>query len=60
VLKVIRTRYEGAIIGYQLEGEVADGRMGGTATLGGGTEGHAGPVNLAQFGAGEWHAVRLS
>jgi D-glucosaminate-6-phosphate ammonia-lyase len=54
------TRYEGAIIAYQLEGEVANGRMGGTATLGGGTDGHAGPVNLAQFGAGAWQAVRLT
>jgi len=54
------TRYEGAIISYQLDGEVADGRMGGKAVLGGGMEGHVGPVNLAQFGTGEWQAIRLS
>jgi hypothetical protein len=54
------TRYEGAVISYQLDGEVANGRMGGKVMLGGGMEGHVGPVNLAQFGSGEWQAVRLN
>jgi L-seryl-tRNA(Ser) seleniumtransferase len=60
VRMIFTTQYEGAIIAYQLEGEVTNGQMGGTATLGGGTHGHAGPVNLAQFGAGAWAAVRLT
>jgi D-glucosaminate-6-phosphate ammonia-lyase len=54
------TRYEGAVISYQLDGEVMNGRMGGKVMLGGGMEGHVGPVNLAQFGSGEWQAVRLA
>ena len=54
------TRYEGAVISYQLDGEVANGRMRGKVMLGGGMEGHVGPVNLAQFGTGDWQAVRLN
>lgn len=53
------TRYEGAIISFRLDGKVANGRMGGKVVLGGGMEGHVGPVNLAQFGTGQWEAVRL-
>jgi hypothetical protein len=54
------TRYEGSIIAYNFKGEVTDGRMGGEVSLGSGTEHHQGPVNFAQFGTGEWRAVRLA
>jgi uncharacterized pyridoxal phosphate-dependent enzyme len=54
------TRYEGSIIAYRFEGEVADGKMAGEVLLGSGTEHHQGPVNFAQFGTGQWQAVRLA
>jgi hypothetical protein len=54
------TRYEGSIIAYHFEGEVADGKMAGEVLLGSGTEHHQGPVNFAQFGTGQWQAVRLA
>lgn len=51
-------RYEGATIGYRLDGVVADGHMEGQVTLGSASDHHRGPVNLAQFGTARFHAER--
>jgi D-glucosaminate-6-phosphate ammonia-lyase len=53
-----RTRYEGATIFYTLNGAVADGRMQGTVALGSASDHHQGPINRAQFGTGQFQAVR--
>jgi hypothetical protein len=55
---IFRTRYEGATISYKLEGAVADGRMQGTVKLGSVSDHHQGPLNMAQFGTGQFQAVR--
>jgi D-glucosaminate-6-phosphate ammonia-lyase len=55
---VFRGRYEGAIIFYQLDGAVADGHMTGSVTLGSASDHHQGPINMAQFGSGQFEAVR--
>ncbi len=60
VQMTFKTHYEGSIIAYNFRGEVADGKMAGEVLLGSGTEHHQGPVNFAQFGTGEWRAVRLA
>lgn len=53
-----QTRYEGATIFYQLDGAIADGRMQGSVALGSASDHHQGPINRAQFGAGQFQAVR--
>ena len=53
-----RTRYEGATIFYQLDGAVTDGRMQGRVTLGSASDHHKGPLNMSQFGAGQFEGIR--
>jgi D-glucosaminate-6-phosphate ammonia-lyase len=53
-------RYEGARIMYRFDGAVADGAMSGRVTLGAASDTSPGPVNLAQFGTGEWRAERVA
>ncbi len=55
---IFRTRDEGATISDQLDGAVADGRMQGTVVLGSASDHHKGPINLTQFGTGQFQAVR--
>ncbi|WP_428483786.1 aminotransferase class V-fold PLP-dependent enzyme [Rhodopila sp.] len=50
--------HEGTMIAYHLDGCVADGRMQGSVTFGSMTHHHQGPINLAQFGPGEFQATR--
>jgi len=52
------TRHEGSAIAYRFEGRVQDGRMEGEVILGSATDNHRGPVNLSQFGKGQWQASR--
>ncbi len=52
------TRHEGSAIAYRFEGTVNDGRMAGDVFLGSATDHHRGPVNLSQFGKGQWQAER--
>ncbi len=52
------TRHEGSAIAYRFEGTVSDGRMQGEVFLGSATDNHRGPVNLSQFGKGQWQAER--
>jgi hypothetical protein len=52
------TRHEGSAIAYRFEGTVNDGRMEGDVFLGSATDHHRGPVNLSQFGKGQWQAER--
>jgi D-glucosaminate-6-phosphate ammonia-lyase len=55
------SRYEGSTISYLLDGEIRDGRMGGTALLGAANlQGGSGIVNRTQFGSGRWHATRVT
>ena len=55
---IFQTRYEGATIFYQLDGAVADGRMQGRVTLGSSSDHHKGPLNMSQFGAGQFEGMR--
>ncbi len=52
------TRHEGSAIAYRFEGIVNDGKMTGDVFLGSATDHHRGPVNLSQFGKGQWQASR--
>jgi hypothetical protein len=52
------TRHEGSAIAYRFEGTVEDGRMQGEVFLGSASDSHRGPVNLSQFGKGQWQASR--
>ena len=52
------TRHEGSAIAYRFEGTVSNGRMQGEVFLGSATDNHRGPVNLSQFGKGQWQAER--
>lgn len=52
------TRHEGSAIAYRFEGTVKNGRMEGDVFLGSATDHHRGPVNLSQFGKGQWQAER--
>ena len=52
------TRHEGSAIAYRFEGKVSDGKMAGEVILGSATDHHRGPVNLSQFGKGQWQAMR--
>jgi D-glucosaminate-6-phosphate ammonia-lyase len=54
------SRYEGSMIRYYFDGEIRDGRMGGTAVLGATTDQHDGIVNRGQFGTGSWQANRVA
>ena len=55
---IFQTRYEGATIFYQLDGAVTGGRMQGRVTLGSASDHHKGPLNMSQFGTGQFQAVR--
>lgn len=55
---IFQTRYEGATIFYQLDGAVTDGRMQGRVTLGSASDHHKGPLNMSQFGAGQFEGMR--
>jgi D-glucosaminate-6-phosphate ammonia-lyase len=52
------TRHEGSALAYRFEGTVSNGRMQGEVFLGSATDNHRGPVNLSQFGKGQWQAER--
>jgi hypothetical protein len=52
------TRHEGSAIAYRFEGTVTNGKMQGDVFLGSATDHHRGPVNLSQFGKGQWEAMR--
>jgi L-seryl-tRNA(Ser) seleniumtransferase len=52
------TRHEGSAIAYRFEGTVKNGTMQGDVFLGSATDNHRGPVNLSQFGKGQWQAER--
>jgi D-glucosaminate-6-phosphate ammonia-lyase len=52
------TRHEGSAIAYRFEGTLANGKMQGDVFLGSATDRHRGPVNLSQFGTGQWQASR--
>jgi len=54
------TRHEGSAIAYRFEGTIADGKMQGDVFLGSATDNHRGPVNLSQFGTGQWRASRAA
>ena len=54
------TRHEGSAIAYRFEGTVSDGTMQGAVFLGSATDSHRGPVNLSQFGTGQWEASRVA
>jgi seryl-tRNA(Sec) selenium transferase len=51
-------RHEGSAVAYRFEGTVTDGKMEGDVFLGSATDHHRGPVNLSQFGKGQWQASR--
>jgi hypothetical protein len=53
-------RHEGSAIAYRFEGKVDDDRMTGEVMLGSATDNHRGPVNLSQFGKGQWQAQRAA
>jgi D-glucosaminate-6-phosphate ammonia-lyase len=53
------SRYEGSTICYFFDGEIRDGRMGGTAMLGAASDQNHGVVNRSQFGPGRWEASRV-
>jgi uncharacterized pyridoxal phosphate-dependent enzyme len=54
------TRHEGSAIAYRFEGIVNNGKMAGDVFLGSATDSHRGPVNLSQFGKGQWQASRAA
>ncbi len=54
------TRHEGSAIAYRFEGTVRDDKMQGDVFLGSATDHHRGPVNLGQFGRGQWRALRAA
>jgi hypothetical protein len=53
-------RHEGSAIAYRFEGTVEAERMTGEVLLGSATDSHRGPVNLSQFGKGQWQAQRAA
>jgi seryl-tRNA(Sec) selenium transferase len=55
---IFLARYEGTTISYRLEGAVKNGRIEGSVALGSATDHHQGPINLSQFGIGQFQAVR--
>ncbi len=54
------SRYEANTLFYQFEGEVRDGAMSGTATLGAASDDSPGMLNRGQFGAARWRASRMT
>jgi D-glucosaminate-6-phosphate ammonia-lyase len=58
VLMEFEARHEGSAIAYRFEGTVDADRMTGEVLLGSATDSHRGPVNLSQFGKGQWQAER--
>ena len=52
--------HEGGMIAYRLDGSIADGQITGEVTLGSVSRHHQGPINMGQFGAGRFHAVRVA
>jgi D-glucosaminate-6-phosphate ammonia-lyase len=53
------SRYEASTICYFFDGEIRDGSMSGTATLGAASDQNHGIVNRSQFGTGRWQASRV-
>src|SRR6516162_4369954 len=53
------SRYEGSTICYFFDGEIRNGSMSGTATLGAASDQNHGIVNRSQFGPGRWQASRI-
>jgi D-glucosaminate-6-phosphate ammonia-lyase len=53
-------RHEGSAIAYRFEGKADADRMAGEVVLGSATDNHRGPVNLSQFGRGQWQAQRAA
>jgi len=60
IIMQFEARHEGSVLAYRFEGKVDADRMTGNVHLGSGTDGHRGPVNLGQFGDGQWQAQRLA
>ncbi len=60
VLMEFEARHEGSAIAYRFEGTVEAYRMSGEVLLGSATDAHRGPVNLSQFGKGQWQAQRTA
>jgi D-glucosaminate-6-phosphate ammonia-lyase len=58
ILMEFEARHEGSAIAYRFEGTVDADRMTGEVLLGSATDSHRGPVNLSQFGRGQWQAQR--
>jgi len=54
------SRYEASTICYFFDGEIRDGKMGGTARLGAASDQNHGVVNRSQFGTGRWSASRVT
>jgi hypothetical protein len=60
ILMEFEARHEGSAIAYRFEGTVDADRMAGDVLLGSATDSHRGPVNLSQFGKGQWQAERAA
>jgi hypothetical protein len=60
ILMEFEARHEGSAIAYRFEGTVDADRMTGDVLLGSATDSHRGPVNLSQFGKGQWQAERAA
>ena len=60
ILMEFEARHEGSSIAYRFEGTVDADRMAGEVLLGSATDSHRGPVNLSQFGRGQWQAERAA
>ncbi len=58
ILMEFEARHEGSAIAYRFQGTVDADRMTGEVLLGSATDSHRGPVNLSQFGKGQWQAER--
>jgi L-seryl-tRNA(Ser) seleniumtransferase len=56
----LTSRYEASTICYFFDGEIHDGKMGGTAVLGAASDQNQGIVNRSQFGTGRWQASRVA
>jgi D-glucosaminate-6-phosphate ammonia-lyase len=58
IVMEFEARHEGSAIAYRFEGSVNADSMTGEVLLGSATDSHRGPVNLSQFGKGQWQAER--
>jgi hypothetical protein len=56
---VFRTRTEGTMIVYRLDGSVDGAHITGRVTLGSATDHHQGPINLSQFGTAVFSGSRV-